>query len=156
REVRKRSRQPIDFVDDDSIDFPGSDVAEKAFECGPLHIASREPAIIVDFFNIYPPFMLLAVDVCDAGLALRFQRVERLLQALFRGFSRIQCTTNLRLTHRIDLAFEPLSSVRRKLGLTTAFRLSSGRFATGSHSWYRSIQNQNQSLPLRVPYRASA
>ena len=80
-EVEQRAGQPVDLVDDDDVDLPGRDVGEqRACSAGPLHRAARDAAIVVALAEQRPAFVRLARDVRRAGLALRIEAVELLLQ----------------------------------------------------------------------------
>jgi hypothetical protein len=47
REIGQRARQAVDLVDHHDVDPPGLDIGHQAFERGPVHVAAREPAILV-------------------------------------------------------------------------------------------------------------
>src|SRR5207247_985865 len=78
---------PVDLVDDDDIDPTSLDVGEQALQRRPLHVATRKPAIVVAGPGHHPALVALAADVGLAGFALRLERVEFLLEALFGGFA---------------------------------------------------------------------
>ena len=48
-EVGERSRQPVDLVDDDQIDFALLDVDQKGLQCRAFQRAPRKPAVIIAF-----------------------------------------------------------------------------------------------------------
>jgi len=57
-------------LDDDAVDFAGLDVRQQAAQCGPLHIRTGEPAIVVPVRLAEPSLVLLAADECLARVAL--------------------------------------------------------------------------------------
>ena len=71
--IGERPGQPVDLVDDDDVDPAGPDVGEQALQRRPLHVAAREPAIIVAGPGQYPALVPLAADVGLAGFALRLR-----------------------------------------------------------------------------------
>ena len=81
-EVGERAGQPIDLVDDHDIDRAGLHIGEQPPQAGAVHRAAGEAAIVVAAGQGGPALVLLAQDVGGAGLALRVERVERLLQPL--------------------------------------------------------------------------
>ena len=85
--IGERAGQPVDLVDDDDVDPAGPDVGEQALQRRPLHVAAREPAIVIAGPGQYPALVPLAADVGLAGFALRLQRVELLLEPLLGGFA---------------------------------------------------------------------
>jgi hypothetical protein len=94
-EVRKRSGQAVDFVDDNDLDFAGSHIVKQALQSGPLSIAARKSSIVV--FSPYerPTGMGLAAYVGVAGVVLRVERVEVLLQSLIGRDPGIDCATHM-------------------------------------------------------------
>src|SRR5439155_7663801 len=79
--------QPVDLVDEDEID-PGSlDVGEQTLQRRALHVAAREPAIVVAGPGQCPAPVTLAADVGLAGFALRLERVELLFEPFLGGFA---------------------------------------------------------------------
>src|ERR1700730_7764002 len=79
--------QLVDLLHDDNADPASPDVGEQALQCGPLHVAAREPAIIVTGLAQYPALVALTADVGLAGLALRLERVELLFEPCLGGFA---------------------------------------------------------------------
>jgi hypothetical protein len=53
------------------------------------HRRAEEPAIVINSRQAHPAFVPLAVDERLAGLALRLQRIEFLLEPLLRRFAGI-------------------------------------------------------------------
>ena len=84
-EVGQRPGQPVDLVDDHDIDAAGRHVGEQLAQAGAVHRAAGEAAVVVAAGQGGPALVLLAQDVGRAGLALRVERVERLLQPLVAG-----------------------------------------------------------------------
>src|SRR6185437_4816458 len=85
--IGQRSGQPVDLVDDDDVDAAAADIGKKMLQRRPLQIAAGEPAIIVSAFRRHPALVLLAANISFAGLTLRSERVEFLLQPLLGGFA---------------------------------------------------------------------
>ena len=77
--------KPIDLVDDHDIDPAGLHIGEQLAKGGAVHRAAGEAAVVVRAGQDGPALVLLAQDVGFAGLALRVERVERLLQPLVAG-----------------------------------------------------------------------
>ena len=88
-EVGQRAGQPVDLVDDHDIDAAGRDVGEQLAQAGAVHRAAGEAAVVVAAGQGGPALVLLAQDVGRAGLALRVERVERLLQPLLGALAGI-------------------------------------------------------------------
>src|ERR1700730_9260792 len=85
--ICQRAGEPVDLVDDDDVDPSGLDVGEQASQRRPLHIATRERAIVVTGSGQYPTLVALATDVRLAGFALRLERVEFLVEPFLGGFA---------------------------------------------------------------------
>src|SRR6266436_6517213 len=85
--IGERAGQPVDLIDDDDVDPASLDVSEQALQSRSLHVATREPAIVVAGPRRCPALMALAADVGLAGFALRLNRVELLLRPFLRGFA---------------------------------------------------------------------
>ena len=81
-EVGERPGQPVDLVDQDRVDPAGADVLEQPVQGRAVHRAAGEAAIVIAVGQGGPALVLLAEDIGGAGLALRVERVERLLQPL--------------------------------------------------------------------------
>src|SRR5215471_17103233 len=93
-EIGERAGQPVDLIDDHGIDPPRSDVGEEPLQGRSIHRRAREPAIVIASGQAHPALVPLAVDERLAGLALRLQRIEFLLEPLFGGFAGVDRTTN--------------------------------------------------------------
>jgi hypothetical protein len=65
----------------------GADIAEQALQAGALQGSARESAVVVAGGQRRPTLVALAADVGVAGLALRMEGVELLLEPLLRGLS---------------------------------------------------------------------
>src|SRR6266852_2776509 len=85
--IGERAGQPVDLVDDEDIDPASLDVCEQALESMPLHVATREPAVVVAGPGKCPALVTLAADVGIAGFALCLERVELLLEPFLGGFA---------------------------------------------------------------------
>src|SRR5215831_17695855 len=97
--ISQRAGQPVDLVDDDSIDPSCRDVGERLLQSGPVHRRAREPAIVITSRQAYPALVPLAVDEGFAGLALGLQRIEFLLESLLGGFVSVDRATNSCVPH---------------------------------------------------------
>ena len=86
--------EPVDLVDDDRIDPTRHDVGEQPLQSRPIHRRAGEPAVVVTSGYACPPLVALAGDESLAGLALRLQRVEFLLQPLLGGFAGVDRAAN--------------------------------------------------------------
>jgi hypothetical protein len=60
------------------IDQAGSDIVQKLFEAGPVHVAAGKSVVIL-LGDGLPAFMALAADVGLTGFPLSLERVKRLL-----------------------------------------------------------------------------
>src|SRR6516165_6180958 len=92
--IGQRAGQPVDLVDDDRIDATRRDVVKQPLQRRPIHRRPGEPAIVITLRQAYPAFLLLTVDESLAGLALRLQRVELLLEPLLGGFAGVDRAAN--------------------------------------------------------------
>ena len=81
-EVGQRARQPVDLVDDHDIDPAFADVAQQPLQRGSLHRAAGDAAIVILVGNKSPSERCLRSDVSGAGLTLRVERVEVLIEPL--------------------------------------------------------------------------
>ncbi len=81
------------------------DVVDQPRQGRALHIAPGIAPIVVVLVDDLPTFVLLALDVVQAGLTLGVERVEGLIQTLLVGFAGVDGTTQfLRLgAHWMDL-----------------------------------------------------
>ena len=95
-EVGQRPGQPVDLVDDHDIDAAGRHVGQQLAQAGAVHRAAGEAAVVVAAGQGGPALVLLAQDVGRAGLALRVERVERLLQPLLGALAGVDRAAALR------------------------------------------------------------
>src|SRR6516162_2408879 len=65
-----------------AVDPPRGDVGEEPLQSRALHRRAGEPSIVKSRGQAHPAFLPLAVDERLAGLALRLQRIEFLLEPL--------------------------------------------------------------------------
>src|SRR4051812_41633308 len=77
------------------------DVAHELLQPRPLHRTAREPSVVVSRFEGTPPLTSLREDVRLAGLPLRMQAVELLIEPLLGGLA------------GVDGAAEPFAHRRR-------------------------------------------
>ena len=106
-EIHQRAAEPVDLVDDDHVDPPCLDVREQPLQRRTLQRGTRNAAVVVAVGNKQPALGLLAGDVGLAGLPLRIERVELLLQSLFAGLAGVDRAAELsddRLLHDRCLA----------------------------------------------------
>ena len=94
-EVRQRSGQPVDLVDDDDVDLAGSDILQQALQGRALSVAAGEATIVILGPHHRPAGMGLAADVGLGGIVLGVQRVEILLQPLIGGDAGVDGAANL-------------------------------------------------------------
>jgi hypothetical protein len=76
REVKQRSAQPVDLIDNHTIDPLGLDMAEQALQSGPLQVGAAEAAIVVTFGYYNPACLPLATDIGFRTFPLCVQGVE--------------------------------------------------------------------------------
>jgi hypothetical protein len=88
-EVRQRSRQAVDFVDNDDIDLPGPDIIQELLEVWPVGGPTGVPAIVIAGSDQGPSGMGLALDIARGGIVLRIQRVELLVKPMLSRNPRI-------------------------------------------------------------------
>src|SRR5207302_6156429 len=87
--VGKRSRQPVDLVDDHDVNAAGLDIGEQALHPGPFQLAAGEPAIVITGPRQHPALVLLATNIGLTRIALRRERIEFLLEPFLGGFARV-------------------------------------------------------------------
>src|SRR5271169_275324 len=100
-EVRKRSRQPIDLIDDHDVDQALFDVRQQQLERRTLHRRTGKTAVVIMCLAQSPALPLLTPDVRFTSLALGVQRIEVLLQAFFRGLTGVDRATQRLLLTRL-------------------------------------------------------
>ena len=84
REVQQRSTQPVDLVDHDALDLPGFNVRDQTPKRGAIHVPARETTVVVLVRHAIPALAGLALDVRLARFPLGVQRIEFLLEPVFR------------------------------------------------------------------------
>jgi hypothetical protein len=67
REVGEAAGKPVDIVDNNHVDFAGSDLSEQALEGGPLQRSACEPSVVIVARCQRPALMALAGDVGRTG-----------------------------------------------------------------------------------------
>jgi hypothetical protein len=92
--IGERAGQPVDLVDDDDIHPSCRNVGDQPLQGRPIHRRAGEPAIIISLGQAYPAFMALTANEGLAGLALRLQRIEFLLEPFLGGFAGVDRTAN--------------------------------------------------------------
>src|SRR5207244_4310950 len=110
--IGERTGEPVDLVHDDNVDPASPDVGEQALQRRPLHVATREPAIIVAGPGQYPALVTLAADVGLAGFALRLERIELLFEPFLGGFTGVDRAT---LPARVTPLHPSPPSARRRV-----------------------------------------
>ena len=95
----------IHLVHNDSIDTGVLQILQKSLQRGSLQITPGEAAIVIAGGNQLPPLVRLALDKRLAGLSLRMQGVECLLEPFLGGFSCVHSAKAL-LAH-FDCALNP-------------------------------------------------
>ena len=104
REVEQRSAQPIDLVHHHAVDLPCFDIRQQLLHRGSFQIPAGEAAVVVPLRQTNPTFRLLAGHVRLAGLALRIQRAELLLQPLGSALTRVDRTADRRCGSALSVA----------------------------------------------------
>ena len=94
REIEKRPAQSVHLVDDDTIDPVGIDILQQLLQSRTVKIPAGEASVVIMFRDQGPAGMLLAFDECLAGLALRVERVELLIETLLGRFASVNYATN--------------------------------------------------------------
>jgi hypothetical protein len=108
--VQQRPGQPVDLVNEHGVDLASLDVRQQALQGRSFHVAARETTVIESPWQARPALGCLTLDVRFGGLALGVQRVELLLQALFRRFAGIDGTAHDCLGGRFRIAITVHSS----------------------------------------------
>src|SRR6516164_9128376 len=94
-----RVKRPIEVVVlnccvTETNDAPCHDVGEQPLQSRPTHRHAGEPAVIITRTQAHPAFVALAGDEGLAGLALRLQRIEFLVEPLLGGFAGVNGAAN--------------------------------------------------------------
>src|SRR6516162_3464752 len=90
------------MIDDHDLNAASPDVREQMLQRRPLHIATRETAVVVASSRRCPPLVALAADIGLAGFALRCERVEFLFEPFlgrFAGVDRAALMTKISPRH---------------------------------------------------------
>jgi DNA-binding NarL/FixJ family response regulator len=88
-EVADRAAEAVHLVDHHAIDLFGLDVGKQAAQGRAVHVGSGVAAVVVLVRHERPALAGLAADEGLAGVALRVERVEVLVQALVGRFPRV-------------------------------------------------------------------
>src|SRR5262249_350916 len=64
-----------------------TDISQQALQTRTFHRRARQPTVVVAGFDDAPALAVLTADVGLAGLALRLERVEVLLEPFLGGFA---------------------------------------------------------------------
>src|SRR5271168_1433831 len=89
--VGKRPGEPVDLIDDDDVDLPGSHIVKQYLKGRALQGCSGQAPIIIPAADEPPAFVGLTLYVGFAGLALGVERVELEVEIMFGGFAGIDC-----------------------------------------------------------------
>src|SRR5260370_27231728 len=84
-EVGQRSRQAIDLVDDNNIKLPRADIVQQSLQVGTIGGPAGITTVIISRPDHGPAGMGLALDVGGSGIVLSIQRIELLVESVFRG-----------------------------------------------------------------------
>src|SRR5271169_7034629 len=91
---RRASGSAVDLVDDDDIDPSRREIGEQLLQSGPIDRGAGEPAVVISLGQAYPALVPLAVYEGFAGLTLRLQRIELLLEPFLGRFASINCASD--------------------------------------------------------------
>ena len=97
---------------------PGVDIGQQALQGRALQRAAGDAAIIIAGVQQLPALVPLAGDIGGAGLVLRVERVEVLLEPVFGGFAGVDGAADL---WRGVIRLLPWSA-RRSVGRTSGRR----------------------------------
>ena len=81
-EVGETACEAIDLVDDDDVHLAGADVRKQPLQSGSIHISARVTTIIIAARQQDPALLPLALRIGGAGLPLRIEAVEVLVEPL--------------------------------------------------------------------------
>src|SRR3977135_4005912 len=81
-EIRQRSRQAVDFVDNNDLNLPGADIVQQLLKVGAVGGPAGVSPIVIAGADQSPAGMGLAFDVGGGGLVLGIQRVKLLIEAM--------------------------------------------------------------------------
>src|SRR5271166_5258493 len=88
-EVGERPCQPVDFVDDEDVDFFGPDLVQQSLQGWALERGAGKAAIVEFVADEPPAFMRLALDIGLASFALGVERVEGEIEIVLGRFARV-------------------------------------------------------------------
>ena len=126
-EIGKRPGQTVHLVDHDDIGFAGPNPGEQRLQGGAVKGGAGIRAVVVAPAGEAPAFVRLAFDIGLASLALGVQRIEREVQIMLGGFSRVDGAAEKRLARLIH-ALNPGLCQALPLGRTEE-RLRFGDFS---------------------------
>jgi hypothetical protein len=106
-EVGERPGQPVDLVDDDHVHAAGIDVGEETLQGRALQRAAGDATVVVAGGQHLPALVALARDVGGAGLVLRIERVEVLVETLVRGLPRVDRAADHGFAHGAAFPLSP-------------------------------------------------
>ena len=86
-EITQRSGKPIDFVDDNAINFFVFNILKKSLNGRSFHSGACETAVVILEGKYNPAKMLLALDVAFGGFALIIERSKVLIQPFASRFA---------------------------------------------------------------------
>ena len=122
-EVGKRAGEPVDLVADDRVHLARLDVAQQSPQRRAIHRPAGEAAVVVAVVEGDPALLTLALDVGKAGLVLRIQRIERLVESLLGALPAVDRRSDF-ARRRVHLAVP----VRRRPKNTSHSNARSGDF----------------------------
>ena len=71
-EIDQRPAQPVDLVDDDTVDRPSANVGQEPFQSGPVYASTTEASIVIALRQGNKPLAALAADESFSGLCLLY------------------------------------------------------------------------------------
>src|SRR4029077_7893862 len=92
---------------------------KQLLQCRPLHVAPREPAVVVAGSGQYPALVTLAADIGLARFALRLERVELLFEPClgeFAGVDRAALLARITPRHRCPPSFRGSEAALARAG----------------------------------------
>src|SRR5580692_6421173 len=92
--VGQRSRQAIDLVDDNNIKLPRADIVQQSLQVGTIGGSTRISAVIISRPDQGPAGMGLTFDISRGSFVLGVQRIELLVESVFRGDAGVDRTAD--------------------------------------------------------------
>src|SRR5258708_14634322 len=92
--VGQRSRQAIDLVDDNNIKLPRTDIVQQSVEVGKIGRPTGISAVIISRPDQGPAGMGLTLYISRRGIVLSVQRIELLVESVFRGDAGVDGTAD--------------------------------------------------------------